>query len=681
MSERLREKCALFGVYGKGMHAARLTYFGLYALQHRGQESSGIASSNGKNMYFHKSLGLVAQVYNEENLKKLKGHIAIGHNRYATSGGAGEHAQPVVARNDMVALAHNGNLPTTQKLSRFLSTVGLYTKGQNDSELMHTIVKYFLVKKYTLEDAIVESVPYFTGAYCLLVMTKNKMVALRDPYGIRPLSIGKLNGGYIVASETCALDTVNATFIRDVHPGEMVVFDEKGMHSLQYAEANQKLDIFEFIYFARPDSTLLGKKVYDVRKNLGKALAKEVKLKADVVIPVPDSAIPAAIGFSESSNIPFEFGLVKNRYIGRTFIMPDQKLRDRGVQMKLNLITELIRGKRVVLIDDSIVRGTTSKKLVKMIRDAGAKEVHLLSSCPPVRFPDFYGINTPTQKELIASHASVAQIRNFIGADSLHFLSYKETLQAIGIEENRLCTSCFTGVYPIDIGKHIRLLKDAKVTQFSPPVKRQENIAVFISNKGTGSNLKALIDAKKQKKLKGTIRLVISDKQDAKGLAYATTNNIPYMVMPLNDKTKRHEYGIELANILNQKNISIVVFAGFMTILPSSYFSLFKGLTLNIHPGVIPDQKNKPFRFPDGSKAPWNQGLMTTTAVANFLKYKYAGSTIHVVTQEADFGPVLERRIIKTTSKDTIDTLYARLKKEEQKALISSINKLTQKQL
>lgn len=675
--DRLQEKCAIFGVYGKGMQASRLTYFGLYALQHRGQESSGIASADGKKIHSHKSLGLVAQVYAEHHLKHLKGHIAIGHNRYATSGASGEHVQPVASRNDIVALAHNGNLPTTQKLKKFLSTVGLYTKGHNDSELMHMLVKYFLVKKYSLEDALLESVPFFTGAYSLVVMTKNKLVALRDPYGIRPLCIGKLNGGYIVASETCALDTVNAQFIRDVTPGEMVIFDEKGIRSITFAPANQKLDIFEFIYFARPDSTLMGKSVYKVRENLGKALAQEAKIDADVVIPVPDSAIPAAVGYARSLGLPCDHALTKNRYIGRTFIMPDQKLRDRGVEMKLNPIPELIRGKRVILVDDSIVRGTTSKKLVKMIRNAGAKEVHLLSSCPPVRFPDFYGINTPTQKELIASHATISQIKNFIGVDSLHYLSYDATIKAIGLSEEQLCTSCFTGVYPIDIGKQIQQLKGAKVSRHR--ATSQENIAVLISNKGTGSNLKALIDAKKDKKLQGTISLVISDKPDAQGLQHAQANTIPYLIMQLKDKTKRHEYGQTLANLLNEKNISIAVLAGFMTILPPSYFSTFKGITLNIHPGVIPDQKNKPFRFPDGTKAPWNQGLMTDTAVANFLKYKYAGSTIHLVTQEADFGPVLERRVIKTKRKDTVSSLYSRLKKEEQKALINSINTLAQK--
>jgi amidophosphoribosyltransferase len=369
-----KEKCALFGVFGEGMAASRLTYFGLFALQHRGQESSGIAASDGKTIKIHRNLGLVAQVYNEEDLQKLPGHLAIGHNRYSTSGGSfSEHTQPIGTKNDIVTLAHNGNLPTTEKLEKFLIRKGIATNGLNDSGLMQTLIKYYLVKGFTLEKAIAKSYPLFTGAFCILVMTKDKIAAVRDPYGIRPFSLGKLNGGYIFSSETCALDTVNAEHIRDIKPGEMVVVDNEGLHSYTLAQAKPKLDIFEFVYFSRPDSTLLGKRVYDVRKNLGRQLAKEFKVKADVVIPVPDSAIPAALGFSHQSGIPFEYGLVKNRYIGRTFIMPDQKLRDRGVQMKLNPIEEVIKGKRVVVIDDSIVRGTTARKLVTMIRDAGAK--------------------------------------------------------------------------------------------------------------------------------------------------------------------------------------------------------------------------------------------------------------------------------------------------------------------
>jgi amidophosphoribosyltransferase len=460
----LKEKCAVFGVYGKGFDAARMAYYGLYALQHRGQEASGIASSNGKEIFVHKGMGLVPQVYSESDFKKLKGYISIGHNRYSTSGGSAGHMQPVFEEDDILALAHNGNLPVTEKMVRFLSKIGIHTKGKNDSELMQMLIKYYLVKKYSLEDAIKASFPLFTGAYCLMMMTKDKLAAMRDPFGIRPLSIGKLNGGYVIASETCAFDIVNATFIRDVQPGELVVISKQGLKSYQLAPANQKLDIFEYIYFCRPDSTLMGKSVYKVRENLGKALAKEFVKDADVVIPVPESSIPAAIGYSKQSKIPFSFGLVKNRYIGRTFIMPDQHLRDRSVQMKLNPIKEEIAGKRIILIDDSIIRGTTSKKIVKMLRDAGAKEVHLLSSCPPYKFPDFYGIDTPSQKHLIAAHATIPQIRKFIGSDSLHFLSYKAMIAATGFDESMFCTSCFTGVYPIDIGKNAKTIKQAKIT-------------------------------------------------------------------------------------------------------------------------------------------------------------------------------------------------------------------------
>lgn len=464
-TSELHEKCGIFGIYGRGLEAARLTYFGLYALQHRGQESSGIAASDLKTIRTHKATGLVAQVYSEDELQKLTGFIAIGQNRYSTSGGSvSEHNQPVANKNDIVALAHNGNLPNTKKLSRFLQSKGIYTHGLNDSELMHAIIRYFLVKKLTLEEAIEKSYPLFTGAFSLLVMTKDKIVALRDSYGIRPFSFGRINGGYVFSSETCAIDTVNGEFIRDVLPGEMIVVDKKGLRSHQLAKPIQKLDIFEFVYFSRPDSMLLGKRVYEVRKRLGELLAKEYPLKVDVVIPVPDSSIPAAIGYANALRVPFEHGLVKNRYIGRTFILPDQRLRDRAVQMKLNPIPEIIKGKRVAVIDDSIVRGTTSQKLVGMLKDAGAKEVHLLSSCPPVRYPDFYGIDTPSQKQLIAAQMTPQQIKKFTKANSVKFLSYKSLIQATGLPERVFCTSCFTGDYPIDIGanaKHIRFIKDS----------------------------------------------------------------------------------------------------------------------------------------------------------------------------------------------------------------------------
>ena len=319
--------------------------------------------------------------------------------------------------------------------------------------MIHAVINYYLQKDYSLEAAIKKSYPLFTGAFSLVVMTCNKVAAVRDSCGIRPLSIGKLNGGWIFSSETCALDTIGATYFRDVKPGEMVVADRSGLTSYQIAKGKQKLDIFEFVYFARPDSILLGKRVNEVRRNLGVNLYREFPLQADVVIPVPDSAIPAALGYSQASGIPFEHGLIKNRYIHRTFIRPAQKLRESDVKMKLNPIPEVFRGKEVIVIDDSIVRGTTSKKLIEMLRSMKVKKVHLLISSPPVRYPDFYGIDTPKQSDLIASKMNLKQITKYIGADSVHYLSYKGLISATGLPEKVFSTSCFTGIYPIDIGE------------------------------------------------------------------------------------------------------------------------------------------------------------------------------------------------------------------------------------
>lgn len=670
MSSELKEKCAVFGVYGKHMDAARLTYFGLFALQHRGQECSGIACGNGKQIHFHKGLGLVPQVYSEELLKKLKGHIAIGHNRYATSGGTSpEHIQPVVVKNDIVALAHNGNLPETKKIVRFLSSIGIYTKGHNDSELMHMLIKYYLVKKYTLEDALLESLPLFTGAYSMMVMTKNKLAAIRDPFGIRPLCVGKLNGGYVFSSETCGLDIVNATYIRDIQPGEMVVVDEKGLQSYQFAKANQKLDIFEMVYFARPDSILLGKSVYKIRENLGRELAKEHPIKADVVIPVPDSSIPAAIGYARSLGLPCDHALTKNRYIGRTFIMPDQKLRDRGVQMKLNPIRSLIEGKRIVLVDDSIVRGTTSKKLVKMMRDAGAKQVHLISSSPPVKFPDFYGINTPTQKELIAANKSVSQIKNFIGADSLYYLSYTGMIKATELPERMFCTSCFTGEYPIDIGSNIKKLKGAKVTYPLSPVSPTPKLAVLLSNKGSGTNLQAIIDGITNKKIRAKIAVVVSDEEDAFGLVRAKKYTIPTAI----NKDKN-----TLVPLLKKYGVDYIVLTGWKQFLTEELLQEFSQRIINLHPGLIPDTADGYVKNPDGTKGLWNKKKFTNKALQNFLDNHatYAGSTIHFLTKDVDFGPVLGRTFVKIKKTDTVDSLYTRLKKKENMLYVEALKKL-----
>ncbi|MBI2597190.1 amidophosphoribosyltransferase [Candidatus Daviesbacteria bacterium] len=453
----LKEKCGIFGVYGKGFEAARLVHPGLWALQHRGQESSGIASSDGKQIFIHKGMGLVAHVFAEKDLQKLKGFLAIGHNRYSTSGDSIEsHAQPILEKagaGKFIALVHNGNLPSTKKLEQFLKENKILTSGLNDSEMITKAIACDMKEDLSLEDAIKKAYSLFTGVFCLLVMDEKKLVALRDSFGIRPLCIGKLNGGFIVASESCALDIIGAKFLREVKPGEMIVIDKRGLKSYQIEKGNQKLDVFEYVYFARPDSILLGKSVDQVRQSLGKELAKENQIKADIVIPVPDSAIPAAIGFSRQSGIPFEMGLIKNRYIHRTFISPEEHTRHKVVQLKLNPMRHILEGKRVVVIDDSIVRGTTSKEIIKMIRNAGAKEIHLLISSPPVRFPDFYGIDTPNQKDLIAAVKRTDEIEQFLGVDSLNYLSYKGLIKAVGLPEDVLCTSCFTGIYPVDIGE------------------------------------------------------------------------------------------------------------------------------------------------------------------------------------------------------------------------------------
>lgn len=457
---RPAEKCGIFGVYGKGMEAARLVHSGLWALQHRGQESSGIASTEGSVIHLFKDQGLVAHVYGEENLSLLSGHAAIGHNRYATSGGGDvRHAQPIVGPSGSVALVHNGNLPTTQLLEDFLTKKRIDWKNMNDSSMMQAAIEYHFINQQSLKRAVQLSLPLFSGVYCLLLLTKDCLTAVRDPHGIRPLSIGRLNGGYIFSSETCAFDTIGATFVRDVRPGELVIIDEQGLHSHQLMTGKEQLDIFEFVYFARSDSMLLGKRVDQVRKAFGRQLAKESTVKLDVVIPVPDSAISAALGFSQESGVRFDHGLIKNRYINRTFIQPAQKLRERDIAMKLNPIPEILAGKKVGVVDDSIVRGTTAKKLVTRIRQAGASEVHLLISAPPVIYPDFYGIDTPSQSQLLAYTVPLHQIAQFVGADSVQFLSYKGLIKATGLPESVFCTSCFTGKYPASIGDRAKEVK------------------------------------------------------------------------------------------------------------------------------------------------------------------------------------------------------------------------------
>ncbi len=450
--EHIGEKCGVFGVYGEGLDVSRLTFFGLYALQHRGQESSGIASTDGKKIYCYKNNGLVSQVFNEKIIEDLPGFIAIGHNRYSTSSGMSvKHAQPIEVSDGSIVLAHNGNLPSVTELNKFLKNKGIVLEGVSDSTVITEAIHSLVKEGADIEEAIVEIFPLMTGAFSILIMTKDKIIALRDSFGIRPLSVAKLNGGYVFSSETCAFHPIGADFIRDVNPGEMVIVDKQGLRSKQIVKGEQKLDIFEFVYFSRPDSDLLGRSVYEVRKNFGIQLAKEYIIKADVVIPIPETAIPVAIGYSNTSNIPFEMGLIKSRYIHRTFIEPEQHIREQGVKLKLAPLKDVIKDKRVIIIDDSIVRGTTSKQIVKILFEAGAKEVHFLISSPPVKFPDFYGIDIPDQKGLIAATKTLDEMNKYLGSTSLNFLSYDGMIKATGLDELSFCTACFTGVYTIDI--------------------------------------------------------------------------------------------------------------------------------------------------------------------------------------------------------------------------------------
>jgi amidophosphoribosyltransferase len=456
MFDKFHEECAVMGIYGHP-EAANMVYLGLYALQHRGQESCGIVSSDGKGLISHRQMGLVADVFKEDVIKRLEGSSAIGHNRYSTTGQSHlKNAQPFVVEYSQgpIAISHNGNLVNGSLLREELEQAGSIFQSTSDTEvIIHLIATS---KETSLMGRIIEALARARGAYSLLFLTLDRMVAARDPYGFRPLVLGKFKdsknyGAYVVASETCALDLIEAEYVRDVEPGEIITFGgPEGMESLKpFPPVPHAKCIFEYIYFARPDSNLFGHNVYQVRKALGRQLARESGVEADLVTPVPDSGVPAAIGYAEQSGIPLEFGLIRNHYVGRTFIEPSQSIRHFGVKIKLNAQKEVLRGKRVVVVDDSIVRGTTSRKIIRMLRDAGAREVHMRISSPATISPCYYGIDTPTRSELIASSSSVEEIRRFIEADSLAYLTRDGMYTYFKGEEQGFCDACFSGNYPV----------------------------------------------------------------------------------------------------------------------------------------------------------------------------------------------------------------------------------------
>ncbi|MDY2729397.1 MAG: amidophosphoribosyltransferase [Clostridium sp.] len=450
--DKFKDECGVFGVYSpKPMDTAGITYYGLYALQHRGQESAGIAVSDGEKIEMHKGLGLITDAFKDKNdLHKLKGNVAIGHVRYSTTGAnTVENSQPLVSNSKIgtIAMAHNGNLVNADVIRELLEEGGHIFHTSIDTEVIATLLARSAAKG--MERAVVDAMQAVKGSFALVIMTKDKLIGARDPHGIRPLCIGKIDDAYILSSESCALDAVGADFVRDVKPGEIVVIDENGIKSITYAEsAGCQTCSFEYIYFARPDSTIDGLDVYTTRVKFGEQLYKEHKIEADLVCPVPDSGIPAAIGYSKASGIPFETGFIKNRYVGRTFISPSQEVRERAVAVKLNPLKVNVQGKRVIIIDDSIVRGTTSKHLVDAMRRAGAKEVHLLISAPPVKFPCYFGIDTAYRSELIAANHTIKETEEILGADTLGYLSMDGMYKCLS-EKKGFCVGCFNGVYPV----------------------------------------------------------------------------------------------------------------------------------------------------------------------------------------------------------------------------------------
>jgi amidophosphoribosyltransferase len=446
-----KEACGLFGVWAPGEEVARLTYFGLFALQHRGQESAGIAVSDGSAILVYKELGLVSQVFNESTLATLQGELGIGHTRYSTTGSTTwDNAQPAFKSDGArgLALGHNGNLVNTPELAELAGRRG--GGATTDSDLVATLLSRHVGEG--LEEAAMRVLPMLEGAFCFVMMDEHTVYAARDPYGLRPLSIGKLPGGYCFASETAALDIVGASFVRDVEPGELVMADERGLRSRRFAESPRRaLCVFEFVYLARADSRLAGRTVLTARREMGRRLAGEAPADADLVIPIPDTGHSAAQGYAEAAGLPYGEGLMKNRYVGRTFIEPTPSLRDRGVKLKLNPIPDAVRGRRLVVVDDSIVRGTTTRQIVQTLREAGATEVHMRVTSPPVRWPCFYGIDMSTREELVASDLAVDEVRAFIGSDSLAYLSLEGLVASTGRPEGEFCRACFDGEYPVPV--------------------------------------------------------------------------------------------------------------------------------------------------------------------------------------------------------------------------------------
>jgi amidophosphoribosyltransferase len=448
----MHESCGVFGVYAPGINIAQTTFFALFALQHRGQESAGIAVSDGHDIALHTCMGLVSQAFTENDLALLKGHIGIGHNRYSTTGSSRPaNAQPIMVRSEesAIAIAHNGNITNSKVLRDELQERGYNFHTTTDSEVIANLILASPGQDW--QGKIEHAMSRLQGAYSLVILTRDKLIAVRDPFGVRPLCLGTIDTGWCIASESCALDHIGAKFIREIEPGEIIIVDNLGLKSFRKENGKRAICIFEYIYFARPDSVIQGKLLYPAREAMGRILSEEYPVDADFVMGVPDSATAAGIGYANASGIPYCEGLLKNRYVGRTFIEPDQRIRELGVQLKFNPLSRIIAGKRLVVVDDSIVRGTTTPRVVSLLKKAGAAEVHLRICAPPIRYPCFFGVDMATRWELIAARKTIPEIREYLGADSLGYLSLDGLIRAVDLPRDIFCLACFTGIYPIPV--------------------------------------------------------------------------------------------------------------------------------------------------------------------------------------------------------------------------------------
>ena len=648
--EALKDKCGVFGIYGKNEDVSRISFFGLYSLQHRGQEGAGIVVSDGNKLKAVRGLGLVNTVFDEKSIQTLKGHIAIGHTRYSTTGGNTiENIQPIIINspNNDFALAHNGNIINAPVLANFISQTKL--KSTTDSEVMAWVIKQD--RGVSWGDKIFNSISKFKGAFSIVAMTKSDLFAFRDPYGFRPLVLGKLNGGFVICSETCALDTVGADYIRDIKPGEVICVNDSGLHEIGIVKnRTNSFCLFEYVYLARPDSVLRRELVHQVRQRSGEILSYESPVAGDMVVAIPDSGTSAAIGYSKASGIPFNEILIKNRYIGRTFIQPEQRMRDLGVRIKFNPLRKIVKGKRIIIVDDSIVRGTTIKKIIQLLRKFGAKKIHIRICSPPVPHACYFGIDTPDAHKLIASDKNVHEIQQFIGADSLAFLSLAGLISATRQQKKSLCSACFSGDYPMPI--------DLTFNK-SQLEKHSLRLAIFLS--GNGSTAESIINACSSGELKSIQpTLVISSRSDALGLTKSTIRGVKniFVVKP-KDYSTPQLFGIRLLSLLHQFNIDIISQNGWLPLTPANVVSAYQDMIINQHPGPLDPSRGNDF----GGKGMYGERVIAARLIYSWLTGSdfWTEATTHFVTDKYDQGNLL--RVMKlvyrfTSYPKTIEDIY-----------------------